>query len=962
MKKTTYIVWIVSLITGFSQVITAQTITSEPILRLNTEIHARRIGRVESDAAGRYLITASSDKTSRLWDTSTGELVGVLRVPIRDRSEGQVYAATLSPDGTRAAIGGLVFNDDGHGVVFVYDVPSGTLINTVSLEAEFSIHDLSFSPDGRYIALGTEGQPESEVVVFETDTMRIVERLPGFGRRVNDVSWSSDGRLAAASFDGQVRLYSRQFELDHIVRLGADVLPYGLAFSPDGERLAVGFAGANRIQVLDGWSLELLYEPVTHGDDGLAVLSPAWSRDGHLLFAGSSATRIMERERQRFLRVWQDAGRGTYYDITVAQEDIRAIAPLPNGQIAVVSDHPDIAVVSVQGSVIWQRRSEGLSYRVFDRSNLRLSARAEKVGASPRGTLPFVFDINGRRISEASEQLAPARSVVGEMRFSNWMGTFGEVALNGRILEFLHPLELSSTVSVGPTGSLAVLGTSWGVYGVNQDGTPAWRIRPPGEPWAVNVAASGRVFVAAYGDGTVRWHRTSDGQELLAFFFHADRERWILWTPSGYYDASPGGEDLIGWHVNRGIDGTPDFYPASTFRDRFYRPDIVQEILVSYDEETAVAAANERRGVRVTTQIADVLPPTVRIVSPRRDAEITEQTLTVEVEIATPDDAPVTDVQVRVNGRPQHGVRGLVRAESDTRRRIPVNLSQVVGTDAFITVQAANRHGIGPAADLRVRLIGRTFQEFVAAPKLYVLAVGVSEYRDSSLNLMYAAKDARDVTAFLRDQAGGLYREVEVRTITDRDATLQAIRDGLFWLEEQVTANDMAKIFIAGHGINDNTGQLHFAPYDVDVNRLRRTGLPASDIVDTISYIQGRVVYFMDACHSGNLDFVRRSVGGVDLNRHIQDLSAAENGAVVFSSAAGSQYALESDEWGNGAFTRAMLEGLRGAADYNGDGAVSVNELNLYVSEAVKALTNNQQTPVMQRPNSIRDFPLATVR
>jgi uncharacterized caspase-like protein len=83
---------------------------------------------------------------------------------------------------------------------------------------------------------------------------------------------------------------------------------------------------------------------------------------------------------------------------------------------------------------------------------------------------------------------------------------------------------------------------------------------------------------------------------------------------------------------------------------------------------------------------------------------------------------------------------------------------------------------------------------------------------------------------------------------------------------------------------------------------------------------------------------------------------------VVFSSAAGSQYALESAAWGNGAFTKSLIAGLKGTADYNRDGVVSINELNLYVSEEVKKLTNNQQTPVMMKPGSIRDFPLSAVR
>ena len=58
--------------------------------------------------------------------------------------------------------------------------------------------------------------------------------------------------------------------------------------------------------------------------------------------------------------------------------------------------------------------------------------------------------------------------------------------------------------------------------------------------------------LAAVGDGTIRWFRASDGKPLLSLFVQTMDNRWILWTPKGYYAASAGGENLIGWNVNRG--------------------------------------------------------------------------------------------------------------------------------------------------------------------------------------------------------------------------------------------------------------------------------------------------------------------------------------------------------------------------------------------------------------------------
>ena len=88
----------------------------------------------------------------------------------------------------------------------------------------------------------------------------------------------------------------------------------------------------------------------------------------------------------------------------------------------------------------------------------------------------------------------------------------------------------------------------------------------------MNISGNGKLVAAAYGDGTIRWHRLSDGEELLALFVHAKDRRTIAWTPKGYYAASPGAEDFIGWHVNRGFDTAPDFSPRLHLRQHLQPP------------------------------------------------------------------------------------------------------------------------------------------------------------------------------------------------------------------------------------------------------------------------------------------------------------------------------------------------------------------------------------------------------
>lgn len=154
----------------------------------------------------------------------------------------------------------------------------------------------------------------------------------------------------------------------------------------------------------------------------------------------------------------------------------------------------------------------------------------------------------------------------------------------------LDDLEMSRALAIAPGGKQFVLGSDWWLYGfavmsffgLYKTFKTKWRRPVPTNCWGVNWSADGRVIVAAYGDGTIRWHRPSDGAEVLALFVLVEDGKakdWVCWTPKGYFMASPGGETLIGWHVNRGADQAADFYPAQTFAETFRRPDIVKAAL-----------------------------------------------------------------------------------------------------------------------------------------------------------------------------------------------------------------------------------------------------------------------------------------------------------------------------------------------------------------------------------------------
>jgi hypothetical protein len=112
--------------------------------------------------------------------------------------------------------------------------------------------------------------------------------------------------------------------------------------------------------------------------------------------------------------------------------------------------------------------------------------------------------------------------------------------------------------------------------------------------------------VAAYGDGTIRWHRMDDGRELLALFVLKDKQNWVAWTPEGFYGATPGAFGVLQWQINRGFDAAADVVPVSAI-PRLRRPDALPLVLQEMETARALGIADvkaARRDVQIATKSA----------------------------------------------------------------------------------------------------------------------------------------------------------------------------------------------------------------------------------------------------------------------------------------------------------------------------------------------------------------------
>jgi WD40 repeat protein len=194
---------------------------------------------------GRWVATGGFDGTVRLWSATTHRLSKVMHA----RGE-QVYQASFSPDSTLLATASIESNGIGIGI---WAVPSGRLVRSLK-----GVVSVSWRPDGRAVATLTLESTGFEVSVWDPRTGSQLDRIPLGKVLPSRLAFSPDGqRVAVGSTDGTVELW-RLRDHKRLARLAALGRLAGTAkvstivtFAPNGT-LAAGRTGDGRVQFWDG--------------------------------------------------------------------------------------------------------------------------------------------------------------------------------------------------------------------------------------------------------------------------------------------------------------------------------------------------------------------------------------------------------------------------------------------------------------------------------------------------------------------------------------------------------------------------------------------------------------------------------------------------------------------------------------------------------------------------------------
>lgn len=226
----------------------------------------------------------------------------------------------------------------------------------------------------------------------------------------------------------------------------------------------------------------------------------------------------------------------------------------------------------------------------------------------------------------------------------------------------------------------------------------------------------------------------------------------------------------------------------------------------------------------------------------------------------------------------------------------------------------------------------------------YALIIGNGEYLDSGLAQLNApGRDANDLADVLKDKEIGAFDDVNILLNQPSSSIIEAI-DAFF---DQKKPDDLLVLYFSGHGVRDEHGSLYLAVKNTNRNRLRSTAIKSDYIREVMDQSRSRrQVLILDCCNSGAFSQGTKAATGVSIGT----ASAFEGGygRIILTASDSTQYAWEGDkvigETDNSLFTHYLVEGLKGEADIDSDGRITVDELYDFAYEKVR-LATPKQTP-----------------
>lgn len=482
-------------------------------------------------------------------------------------------------------------------------------------------------------------------------------------------------------------------------------------------------------------------------------------------------------------------------------------------------------------------------------------------------------------------------------------------------------------------------------------------------------------------DGRVSFHDPKSGE--LRFSLLTSPNSFVFASKDGTMMCSKGGSSLLAYQVKTGSGR--HLLKGSTLEAQFNQPHVILKEFQCTDTSRIqlYEKAYHKRMKRIGTgwQFNPDSIPEIELLNliefSWRNWVSEKAQLQLVLNYTCKTSGP-SNIDLTVNGVPQYSTSVIELKSQNQTGRYYITMELQPGSNK-IEISLKDSQGY-ESVPIYFEIWSK---DTIRPPKTYLVGIGVSQYADSTMNLVYAAKDTRDLASFLSNMPN-----VILDTFTNERAT----RENLLKVRERLSAlkpHDRVIMAFSGHGVLDSALNFYIALHQMNFNLPSSGGMLFEDFLALLDSTPARQkLLLLDACHSGELDreeqesiatgspglVVAGTRGGKAqdfgghpsqrqdpfefMKQNFEEVTSS-NGTTIIAAAGGKEYALENAYYSNGVFTWCLLKGWReGLADSDGDKEISVDELKNYLIREVPRLTNHRQKPTVRRENPVHRWML----
>jgi hypothetical protein len=380
---------------------------------------------------------------------------------------------------------------------------------------------------------------------------------------------------------------------------------------------------------------------------------------------------------------------------------------------------------------------------------------------------------------------------------------------------------------------------------------------------------------------------------------------------------------------------------------RIEADDAKKQLAAMRDRETDLVQQVDRLKERLNRGMTPVL-----VVSKPEDQIIVRMPTTMLHAVAV-DDKGISDFQVTLNGQPLKltSTRGIkvTGAGAPIQKNIAITEKlQLAYGQNIIELTATDTDGTTTNEIIRITREKEHGDVWAAV-------IGINQYTNAR-PLKYAVNDALAFKQYLKNYIG--MPEDHIFFLSNQNATRDNIQSLLGTkLKRKASKEDTVIIFYAGHGAvetdpsnPDGDGfEKYLLPYDANLNDLYTTSISMDEVRKIFQRIRSdRLIFIADTCYSGASGgrTMVASKTRANLSDKFYERISKGKGRVIISSCSANEISKEDDNLQHGIFSYYMLEGLKGRADQDGDGIITVSELFSYISRKVPEASAQDQHPV----------------